>query len=260
MNKPLKNESLIIFIPGGPCLSGKYLEYFAYTLSQQNEMNVGLLSLPNHDDSILDGTELPLSYQRCLEFVREMLDEVNIYTNKLILFGQSFGARLAFDLLGYYEKNIPSVFLTGFPYQFEISSTLLNKLESLENITDSNNSEEFNFQKTWENMLPFYSYSSLPPDILEILSSNTRYKGNQKILNYVPPIEETINRLEKRKSQHHIAILQGENDLVVPDNNIEKLKSLIPQAQYFLIEKCGHFAMIEQQQKTLEAFSDFMNK
>lgn len=113
-------------------LSGKYLDHFLFDLSEQININVAILDLPNHGDSNLSPTQLPLSYQKCFDLLDNALRELTQQAEKLILFGQSFGARLAFDLLAFSQANIVGGFLTGFPHKFQMSRSMQEKIASLD--------------------------------------------------------------------------------------------------------------------------------
>lgn len=253
----LAHEPLTILIPGGPCISGHYLSEFSFHLANANKINVGLINLPNHDESILPDSLLPLTYQHCLEMISDALNEISIQTNHLILFGQSFGARLAFDLLANYAINIKGLFLTGFPYVLQISSTLQEKFSTLKTSNNSNGDVELSFLESWKEILPLYTYSPLPENIFNALIKNTKFRGNEHILKKAPSIELSVENLLKKQSFCPITILEGDCDLVVPDNNIQKLKSLISCAKFITINQCGHFPMVEQPEATQQAFSNF---
>jgi pimeloyl-ACP methyl ester carboxylesterase len=115
LRSPSKNEPLVITIPGGPGLSGNYLDNFLIDLAQHANINVGIMDLPNHGESVLSLTKLPLTYKNCFDLTNSMLNELAQQAKELILFGQSFGARLAFDLLAFSHTKIIGGFLTAFP-------------------------------------------------------------------------------------------------------------------------------------------------
>lgn len=256
LRPPSKNEPLVIAIPGGPGLSGNYLDHFLIELARHENINVGVMDLPNHGKSVLSLTRLPLSYKNCFDLTESMLNEVAKKTDRIILFGQSFGARLAFDLLSFSHVKIIGGFLTGFPYKFQISERMHNKISLLDMTSDDDNPEE-NFRKNWGKILPLYTFSPLSTEIFESLVSNTKIRGNEYILDEVPDIVLSMKAFSQKPISPTIGILQGDFDEVVPENNFLKLKNFLPYAQFFNIEKCGHFPMVEKPKETIQYFSQF---
>ena len=255
LRTPAALEPLIIAIPGGPGLSGNYLAPFLFNLANLNDINVGLLDLPNHGDSVIPDEHFPLNYQKSLHLIVETLNEISKENNDLILFGQSLGARFAFDCLSKNTSDIRGAFLTGLPYEFCISTELEEKINTMEasTITDP----EIRFMEVWKNILPFYTYSPLPKNIFNSLAKNTKLIGNENMLEDVPNIESVANKLYKNKNVPPIAILECLHDKVVPNNNWEKLRFLIPHAKFTSIDNCGHFVMVEHPEVTHQAFTNF---
>src|SRR5437868_7956893 len=157
LRNPSKNELLILTLPGGPSLSGLYLDQFLLKLSMHAYVNVGIVDLPNHGDSVMAENNLPLTYQRCVEMLNNTLSEIHNECDNIILFGQSFGARLAFDLLAISDVKIDGLILTGFPAEFKISDELLKKISSLD--LESGENQEQVFLRNWTKILPLYTYA-----------------------------------------------------------------------------------------------------
>lgn len=250
-------EPLILTIPGGPCLSSQYLDNFLIKLSSALKVNVGVIDLPNHGDSNIASENFPLTYPKCLNLLKQLLIEFANQHIKLILFGQSLGARLAFDLIAQTDIQIGGSFLTGLPYQFQMSDGLLKKIKNV----DLGQSEKNDNQvRAWKKILPFYTYAPLAKEISVLLVSDMKFSGNEHLLDDVPSIETSAEAVLKKYSMPPIMIVQGDKDGVVPDNNLLKLKKIIPSASFVELQNCGHFPMLENPEKTLEEFSKFMLK
>lgn len=250
---PSKNETLVLTIPGGPSLSGLYLDPFLLKLASHLNVNVGIVDLPNHGDSVVSSGSLPLSYQRCLDMLDVVLKEIKAQCGSLVVFGQSFGARLGFDLVSATETPIDGMLLTGFPYKFQMSASMLEKINSM-NLTGAS------FQETWAQILPLYTHAPLHDDVFNELTTKISLNGNQNILADVKPIELSAALFDSKEVKPPIYIVQGNDDGVVPDNNLLILKSFIPSARFYEIENCGHFPMIEMPDETLKAFSELMSR
>jgi len=256
LHSPVKNELLILTIPGGPCLSGHYLDPFLSKLAAHLNANVGIIDLPNHGNSVLTPNSLPLTYQRCLEMIITTLSEISEECDNVALFGQSFGARLAFDLMTATDVNLAGVLLTGFPAVFQMSDGLMEKIGALdlEGETILENQEQ-TFVNNWAKILTLYTYAPLPSDAFAALTSNLKRDGNEQLLDDVPSIENIAEMLKSKSMSYPVAVIQGDVDGVVPDNNIAKLKAILPSAQFYEFANCGHFPMVEREAETLQVFS-----
>ena len=84
--------------------------------------------------------------------------------------------------------------------------------------------------------------------------------GNENLLDNVPAIEAVAEKLKSKSISLPIAVIQGDVDSVVPDNNMTKLKANIQSAHFYEFEKCGHFPMIEKENETLEVFTQLLSK
>ncbi|MDE2142371.1 MAG: alpha/beta hydrolase [Elusimicrobia bacterium] len=255
-----RGESVVVTIPGGPGLSGDYLQPFLAKLSEATALNTALLDLPNHGRSVIKPEAMPLTYSGCLKLLDSALHEISGKCGGIVLFGQSFGARLAFDLLATSGIKFRGAVLTGFPYQFEISKALLRKLGSLEleAFTGSPKDEEV-FARNWRKLIPHYTAQPLATEVFEQLASGTRWAGNDAMIEAPPSLESVAAIINAQPAAAtRVLILQGSADPVVPDRNTEALKRVIPAARFREVPEAGHFVMIEKPEPTLSAMADFI--
>lgn len=254
-------ELLILAIPGGPGLSGQYLEPFLLALAETTAMNVALLDLPNHGESMLRENGAPLNYRRCVELLHAAVGEIAEATGGLVLFGQSLGARLAFDLLPAGGAKLTAAVLTGFPYKFENSSALAKSLSGVpfEDLTGGPDDESI-FARNWRKVLPFYTPAPLPPEAAEQLAAGTRWRGNERMLEGAPSLEASATRLKGRGPAVPILLIQGGQDLVVPDGNLQQLKRTLPDAECREVADAGHFVMVEKPSVTVSLVAEFLKK
>jgi pimeloyl-ACP methyl ester carboxylesterase len=131
-------------------------------------------------------------------------------------------------------------------------------LESLELESEEANDLEGAFARNWRKILPHYCPRPLQPEVFQALASGTKWVGNEKMLDDVPAIESVAKDLSTRNTLPPLAVFQGEFDEVVPDKNLDALKSLIPSARFHEIKGAGHFPMVEEMPRTLDAFSSFI--
>lgn len=253
-SKPLSKDSLLIIgVPGGPGLSGSYLDPFMRELGQRLACNVGMLDLPGHGKSRSSSFQ-SIHYPKCLEIVVEALREIQNECANLILFGQSFGARLAYDAVANGKVQTKVLILSGFPYKFQSSAAFYKKLEGLdlEDISTGNDVEA-KFARNWKKILPLNLHQTISKADFDALSSGTIWTGNEQMLNETPEIEKTATNLPPA------LVLEGEFDPVVPDQNIKTLKTLLPSAHFEVLKAVGHFPMVEKQSETLNIISSFIS-
>lgn len=254
--RPLNpNESLILAIPGGPGLSSRYLDPFMRSLSERTGLNVATLDLPNHGDSKITSHGDPLSYAQCLSFIKQTVEEMQKQSKALLIFGQSFGARLAFDLLADLEKAPAVTLLTGFPYVFQISSGLISRLNDLPLQSEEGPDAEKIHAENWKKILPVYAVKPLSQEVFDALATREEVPNGHSMLQGAPPVE---NVSEKIREPNSILIIQAEQDPVVPDENWIMLRNLLPHATFFPLEDVGHFPSAENPGAVLEAFSNFV--
>lgn len=252
-------EVLILALPGGPGLGGDYLQPFLAKLAEATSLNVALLDLPNHGRSVIDGGISPLNYPGCLNFIESAAREIRSRCGGIILYGQSFGARLAVDLLAASEVDFLGAALTGLPARFESSNKLTTILSRVD-LEAGEVGDEGAFARNWRKILPLYTAKPLSADLFEGLASGTKWTGNERMLDDVPPIESLTAKLMKRAVASRILIVQGSDDLVLPDGNSEALSRFLPTARIREIPEAGHFVMVEKPGATLAVISEFIGK
>lgn len=255
--RPLNpNESLVLAIPGGPGLSSHYLDPFMRTLSERTGVNVATLDLPNHGGSKITTHSDPLSYAQCLSFVKQSIEAIQKQSKALVVFGQSFGARLAFDLLADLEKAPLATLLTGFPYVFQISSRLISRLNDLPLKSEEGPNAEKIHAENWKKILPVYTVKPLAEGVFNALATREELSDGHKMLQDAPPIEKIAKDITSDAS---ILIIEAHQDPVVPDANWKILRSLLPNATFAPIDDVGHFPMAEKPDDVVTAFSAFIS-
>lgn len=256
--RPLSpREPLILALHGGPGLSGDYLQPFLARLAETLSMNAALLDLPNHGRSRVDPDSLPLTYPTCLEYLDSAVQELGGKCGGIVLFGQSFGARLALDLLAASAVEFKGAILTGMPVRFESSMEFNAKSPPLEPWTGGADVEGA-FVRNWRKLLPLYTAGPLPAEVFEKLTAGTRWAGNEKMADNAPSLESSFSRLMKRPTATRILFVQGGKDLVLPDGNDEELRRAIPMAKFHEISDAGHFVMLEKPDASLSVMAGFI--
>lgn len=251
-----ESDIVLLGVPGGPGLGGGYLDPFIAEMSVRTGFKCGMLDLPNHGDSKVHPDRLPLTYPDCLAMLTRAFNEVFQEAGKIVLFGQSLGARLVFDALGAMHDKPAAVLLAGFPYKFESSAKFYMHLAglNLEDPTTGDDKEE-RFARNWRKILPVNLKATISPGEFDALAGGTKWLGNERMLEGAPPIEPIATGL----SDIPIAVFEGEHDPVVPDGNLDVLRKLIPHGHFEQLLGAGHFPMVERKEETLTAFCRFIS-
>lgn len=250
-------EPLILALHGGPGLSGDYLQPFLARLAETVSLNAALLDLPNHGHSVVEPDSLPLTYPGCLSYLDSAIQELSGKCDGIILIGQSFGARMALDLLAVSPVDFRGAILNGMPVRFESSMEFNAKSPPLEPWTGGVDIEGA-FVRNWRKILPLYTAEPLPVEVFEKLTTGTRWAGNEKMADDAPSLESSFSRLMRRPAATRILFVQGGKDLVLPDGNDEELQRVIPTAKFHEIPDAGHFVMLEKPEAALSVMADFI--
>lgn len=255
-----KDERVILAIPGGPGLSGEYLEPFLASLAEATSHNATLVDLPNHGKSVLRPNGAVLDFRHCLDLLASAIDEIGPRAKGVVLFGQSLGARLSFDLAAMRGESVSAVVMTGLPYAFENSSALTKKLAaiSFESLTGGPD-DEAAFARNWSKVLPYYTSAPLPAEVAGRLTSGTKWRGNERMLDQAPPFDAVAASMEGRGAPPML-IIQGGQDLVVPEGNLATLRRSVPVAEFKEIADAGHFVMVEKPSETIRLIADFLGR
>jgi pimeloyl-ACP methyl ester carboxylesterase len=102
----------------------------------------------------------------------------------------------------------------------------------------------------------FYNIDTIPLNIWEA-ARNAAYNqacaiSSDKSLKAIRELDLT---LQLRKIQSHTLIIAGKQDSTVPLDQALLAQTLIPNSDLALIEKCGHFPMLEKDRNYLKALA-----
>lgn len=243
----LPNEELVIFIPGGPAISGKYMDALAHSVSKQLGRNVAVIDLPNHDDSRDTGKTENLKYPEVRAILLKLFTELsNNGSRKISLVGHSLGALIALDLAGQSQIEIEKMVLMNMPTTFSVSDKFQIKKQELGLSAEFSINSESQFQAWWNKVLTLYFSRPLLSDEYNLLANHTFWSGNELIQSELPTFNDLINVLNQKKLRHIIYYLEGMNDIRVPDENMEEIKRKIPNVHIKLLSESAHFSMLEK--------------
>ncbi len=252
-----KGNVLVVGIPGGPGISGRYLDSFVAEISAKLNCNGVVFDLPNHGDKAQTELISEARYPAVVEALGEALGELG--ENRLLLVGHSYGARLALDLMGAGSFNLIGGILLSLPTSWGSSPRFKDGIRAM-GLSEVKIDQESDFKSYWRKILPLYFSSGVPSVSAEIaLTTKTFWKASQKMTEGLPTLDLTATALANRR-QVPILYLEGDEDARLPAGNMGTLQNAFPFWDYHLLSNCGHFPMIERPVETLAEAGEFISK
>lgn len=248
-------ESLVVCVPGGPGITGRYMDDMAAAIASDCGLNVLVLDLPNHDSSKrFRGPTLPMEYIEAQEILLKFFDEIRGKYSTMMLLGHSLGGVIALDLLAN-GVCANGVVLISVPYTFSTKDEFRSLLERLNGGSkDWHNEEEF--VKWWSRILPGYFYSQPSADAARILTSKTFHMPNKQFLKGLPTAEESLRSVSI--SEGKCLYVEGEKEWILPPRNLEDMCGALKQRDLKKVKGAGHFIMLEKKDDLLALIAPFV--
>ena len=154
----LQNNSIsrfIVFVPGGPGISSRYLDRICFEIFSALQINVLLFDLPLH--SVEKSPQLSKSNVNFGDVVRLIRESIltEIRPSDCFLVGHSFGALVVNAILNAKSDMIRGGCLISMPYKSG-SSFSFEKEKMRLGLTNVTVKTEEDFLKYWEKILPVY--------------------------------------------------------------------------------------------------------
>ena len=263
-----KGEPLIV-VHGGPGLSHNYLlKPFSqlaknYKLIFYDQRGNGLSDeFKENDKFTID------SLVEELEGVRKEFGVDNIY-----LAGQSWGAIIAINYIAKYPQHVKKLLLLepapgSSDYLPDFRKRIMRKLSEAEkeelqklSTNPSFKTDPVLYKKYRTIWFSAYYYDHQKQDTtnLDYIDSNWLRKFHASSAMFTPYLV-TFNIYEKMKSiTCPLLIIHGYDD-VIPNESIEKMKSIVPNAELHIIKNCGHFVHVEKEKEYFELIREFLAK
>lgn len=259
----------LIIIHGGPGLAHNYLlKPFSqlsdnYRLIFYDQRGNGL-SEEFKKDQIITVDSLVEE----LEAVRKEFGADNIY-----LAGQSWGAVIAINYTAKYPQNVKKLLLLepapgSSDYLPEFQKRIINKLsesdiQELQSISKNpafkTDPQLYKRYRTLWFRTYYFDPSKQDTSNLDYVDSNWLRKFHASAAMFNPYLVN-FNLYEKMKSiKCPLLIIHGEND-VIPNESIEKMKLMVPDAELHIIKNCGHFVHVEKEKEYFDLIREFLRK
>lgn len=229
----------ILFIPGGPWISGEYWDIFLE--KYYKEISHERIVLTNHERDY-DPSFIP-SLADLLEEMKSNIDNQPFEVN---LVAHSYGSLVVLLLLSEIPlSQINKIILVCTPFSNKRNKVVSDYINTLEKMELNTNQD---FSRYFESILKLYFNYELNIEKYKWITKESFMIGNDKLLFDDEDMKLSLQNL--KKYEHKISFIFADNDLII-GNNWEKHLQDLPH----IIKNSGHFPMLEQP----ELFSNTLN-
>jgi len=230
-------------------LHGSGLTHIVWSLTEQYLSNKGYnilaIDLPGHGNS--EGPSLK-SIEEIAEWLEKIINKIEI--QHLTILGHSQGCLEAIEYVSKYSSKIKNLILVGGSYKITVNQDLID-------LASAGDKDSIKLMMKW-------AYEG----------SKKFIGGNpvEKIINSSRAIREILavdliacnnykNGFEAAKSiKCPTLLIFGELDKMVSLEKSKNFAELIPNAETYIIQNCGHMIMFENAFKMREKIAEFLKK
>lgn len=220
-----ETEFLNFFIPGGPCISGKYWDLY---MSMTGFTGHRIMYL-NHENSYNHKTSPGFK-----EIVENFKQQIEFFSKgkKINLIAHSFGAWVVLSALKDEDFNhkISKVILISLPLSVDHTQEVNFKMKQLCNFTVTDNKS---FKLFWKSIFPLYIAKQLEQNVENVVTNEVFWEGNDRVLLDTVELQELLKLI---KLNSKIKLIWGEKDIITPPNE---------SLEFEIIREAGHFPMLE---------------
>lgn len=165
------------------------------------------------------------------------------------LIGNSLGGHIAQLYVLRHPENVKSITLTGSSGLFESSlGDTYPRKSDYEYVKKKAENTFFN---------PTMASKELVDEVFEIV--NNRYKAIRMVVMAKSALRHNL-RDEIAVIQQPVCLIWGKNDTITPPFVGEEFEKLLPNAQLYVLEECGHAPMMEQPKLFNSILEQFLTK
>ncbi|OFX75426.1 MAG: alpha/beta hydrolase [Bacteroidetes bacterium GWE2_29_8] len=174
--------------------------------------------------------------KRLAEFVEDFIEYKQI--KNISLLGNSLGGHVALIYAAKNKNNLKNLILTGSSglYENAFGGSFPRR-------------EDYNFIKK-KTEVTFYDPEMASKEMVDEVFEIVNNKG--KLLRVLSLAKSAIRHNMKNELPNldiPVCLIWGKNDVVTPPEVAEEFKELLPQADLYWIDKCGHAPMMERPQE-----------
>lgn len=237
------SKGVVLAIPGGPGLSGAYMDDCVRALGRDVKCPAYVLDHEYHANPA-PGESLLWTYSLLIDFI-ERASICRFQDRPIILMGHSFGARVALDLALRKKLNLLFVNLVSFPTRLEKPKSFLMARKRL-GLNAYKVETEADFRIYWRALLPLYLHRRITKGDLSRLTKRTAWIQAQGLTKGVPSLHSALLKGRRSDVRKPGLFIFGDSDRTLLKPSTSQMKSLLPLSQASEIHDCGHFPMLEK--------------
>lgn len=264
-NSEFGKRDTLMMIPGGPGND--------HSLYDSEEYSITRALLPFVDIILFDprgcGRSKKSDAKYCtldeyVEDIEAIRKHFTISSNKLIIFGQSYGSIAAIAYAIKYNENIKKLFLIG-----GVSNGNFLK-EAIDDLLERGTPEQKCYAKIiwdgaftdsleevadyYETMGPLYSYLFKPGGVAPSIDYNVDVLN----LGFGHFLKNFDFRQKLSKITCPVLILWGENEWIISKKQVYSVHQGIPNSKLITYQKCGHMLWLDQWDRFLSDAKKFL--
>ncbi|MFT4412609.1 alpha/beta fold hydrolase [Fredinandcohnia humi] len=253
----------LVFLHGGP--GGEHRFFLPHVEELANSFQLVFYDQRGCGSSEKIEDESKYTIHEEIETLEELRQQMGI--EKLSLIGESWGSMLALAYATTYPDHVEKIVLTAavgatgealkeFGKELKLRLTAADKV-AFDTAINNLQTGKGTVKEIFAVLDPYYVYS---PDAL-LKKTNT---ASNEVVNRVlgADISASYDVRESLQKLAHIPvlILQGEHDLITPSKLDELLLQYIPNKTLVVLERCGHWTVVERPQRFNEEVMRFIQQ
>lgn len=201
-----------------------------------------------------DKPKLGYQFEKFVEDIKEFIDALKI--DKYSMIGHSLGATIAMQLaVDDSESKIEEVILIGTSAKFTpfFRPDMIKKENIKKTDLGSTNIQEliqealrpYFIVEKYSNIkkVVFDNWSNMSPGIHQALVTQLKH----------PDLSDVLKDIKQRT-----LVIAGSEDKVTPVESCKQVSDLIPDAEFKLVQGCGHFMYLEEEKVIYKLVHDFL--
>jgi pimeloyl-ACP methyl ester carboxylesterase len=243
------SKRAIVFIPGGPGITGEYLDtYIENYFLEKSDASVYRFLLPNHEN--LYGSENGLNFDDASELLASRINGLGIET-PISFVGHSYGALVLLNMLHkkILKSLIGNLILVGMPKDLSFSKEFQEKKRLINSQIQPNSDETF--ISYFHSIAPLYFLKNSSNHIIQF---DIGYWLNNKEMGISDP--ELLRKILEENYLQKIIEINGEFDTLI--DHAKTIKTFSSSTD--VISGSGHFPMIEQPINFTDSLLKFLSE
>lgn len=259
-------KTCILFFHGGPGLSSAYFEPFINFIKPDIDKNFSIfnLNLPNH------GNNYSLNFKKnnYIDYINQLTQSINdklVNFSKFYLVAHSFGAQLILESIcrfSFCKKKLKGIIFMSLPYTKMNSEEYIEKKKLILDKYDPSEIKDLKFLEYWKLILPLYFYHEFSHEnetlYVNKLTKDLSWESNKWLADENFNFFELAQSCRSKLPNIPMAYMEGDHDIVVPDNNYQTILNDLNPSSYIKIPNSGHFFFLENKLQSRKFLIDFI--